>query len=179
MSDEDDELDVRGWTIRGRRHSREASAADSPPAQVCGSCGLFSSETRTSECVRGGLCGHRLSLPTTALGHDGAVLDLALRREQDEAVEVGVRAEHEHLVGVEGADDLTAHELVRPRARDGDRALALPAAAEVDREEERRRARSRVVVGSDDPADDQLELLEILGRTHARRLTEIGGRRMI
>ena len=100
------------------------------------------------------------------LADDRPVLDLALGREQDEAVSVRARAEHEQLVGVDDADDLAADELLGGRARDRDRPLATAAGAEVDGDEQRRPPRARLLARVDDAADGELELLEALGDAH-------------
>jgi hypothetical protein len=114
--------------------------------------------------------------PRSGSSHDRAVLDLALGCQQHEAVGVRADAEHEQLVGIEHADDLPPDELGGAATGHGDGALATPARAEVDGDEQRRRAGARLPVGRDDAPDGELELLELVGAAHAPQVDTVRGR---
>jgi ADP-ribosylglycohydrolase len=91
-----------------------------------------------------------------ALGHEGAVLDLAIGAEQDEAGGVRPCREDERFVAAQHDDDLRAFELLALVRAALDGRLDLAARAEVDPQQVRGRPRAGVFLGGDDAADQEL-----------------------
>jgi hypothetical protein len=77
---------------------------------------------------------------------------------------VRVGTDEERLVALDRADDLAVQKVGSVVLRRRKCRRTAPAGAEVDRQPVRRRACAGVLGDLDDPADDEPELLEVVGR---------------
>jgi len=95
-----------------------------------------------------------------------AVLDLALGAQQDEAGIVGVNGEDDGVVSTERADDLGADERLGIFEGNRNGRLAVAATAEREGEERGGPACARVRLDGRHARDDEVQLLDLLGRLH-------------
>ena len=99
----------------------------------------------------------------------GPRADLAVGTDQDETGIVGVHSEHDRVLVALRADHLATDELAGFAECDRHRRLSRAAAAEIECEECRRAACSRVGCDGRHACDDEVELLDRLGGLHASR----------